>query len=100
MSEAKITEYVKSFIDTKSVKSRLKAIVYDIGQRCESEIRDSVLPSTHASQTELDLLVGSKILERPTGRTFKLTGERGREVYELIKKEELECRGHGDEGTT
>jgi len=98
MSDAKIVEYVKNFIDTKSVKFRLKSIVYDIGQRCESEIRGGVLPPTTASRTELDLLIGSKILEQPTGRTFKLTKERGRELYELIKMEgESISEGHSGE---
>jgi len=96
MSE-KIAEYVKSFVGGKSVRERLRNIVLYIGQKCENEDVQKVDGSLlMASKTELDLLVGSKILEQPTGRTYKLTEKRGKEVFELIKKE-VDLEGHGGE---
>jgi len=91
MSEEKITEYVTKFIGTKPVKSSLKNVVLYIGQRCENEDIQSVDKSLiMESRTTTDLLVGARILEEPTNKTFKLTEKRGKEIYELIKKETKE----------
>jgi hypothetical protein len=92
MSE-EMTKYVKEFVGSELVKSRLKDIVLYIGQRCENDrVRrrlNGFSPPSNTSQIELDLLIGSKILEQPTGRTFTLTKERGEKLYEWIKGEEF-----------
>lgn len=87
MSE-KIAEYAKDFISSKSVRRKLRYIVLYIGNHCEEGNVNGIFPPKSASKTELDLLVGSGILEQPTNKTFKLTKERGKEVYELSFKEE------------
>ena len=86
----KMTKYVKEFVGTKPVEMAMKDVVLHIGQECEIKGYQSSLPPRTASKTTMDLLVGAKILERPTGTTFSLTEERGKEIYKSVKKEVLE----------
>jgi len=82
-----LTGYVKEFVVSEPVKSKLKDIVLYIGNQCETEGTARAFPPSTASRTEMDLLVGSRILEQLTGRTFKLTEERGEKIYKILKLE-------------
>lgn len=93
--------YVKDFVGSEPVKQELRNIILYIGQKCENENVQSVRDkSIMAHITDLNLLLGSKILEQPTGRTYKLTEKRGKEIYELLKKEESKesCSTFSDSG--
>ena len=84
--------YIKDFVNDKTLKKKFRNIILYIGQKCENEGLDNVDGSLlMESQTILDLLVGSRVLEQPTGRTYKLT-KRGEQLYELLKGEEFEKR--------
>jgi hypothetical protein len=82
--------YIKDFVGSKSIKEEFRNNILYIGQKCENENFEKVDGSLlMASQTVLDLLVGSRILEQPTGRTYKLTKERGEQLYKWLKGEEF-----------
>ena len=91
--------YVNGFVESKPSKNSLKNIILHVGQGTIEGSREYSSAPSATSETLIDLLKGAKILEEHVGM-FRLTKERGREVYELLKKEEESAPHGSDEGST
>ncbi|MEM5872404.1 MAG: hypothetical protein QXD55_00870 [Candidatus Aenigmatarchaeota archaeon] len=86
MSE-KMLRCVKDFVESEPVKTELKNIILYVGQKIEETGYKYVNAPYYTSNTFINLLVGSKILQKGSRDLVTLT-ERGKEIYELLKKEE------------
>lgn len=79
-------DYLLEFVKSEETKNILRDIILRVGQETV-EAGNEYSSRLNIRLTYTDLLQAAKIIENRGGR-FKLTVERGRELYELFKLEE------------